>query len=392
MDGINNLISLGFTAICIFVFINDDQNKDNLKQEILWLNRCFCAVVFIALTVSIFWFITNTHIEIISRGDYTINLGFFENRLFGVFSSPNVGGTYSALAIVAALINLFGLKKKVEKIETTFYIVVIILSIIYNALSNSRGTYVCCIAAIVIFFIFKPLQCKFVFLNSKITAIVTCMIAITLTVVCFISIIPFVRYTMSYVPYIVSNETSCESSANSVDLNRIETTRVDLNRIETTREDIDISNKRFDIWVASLKLLKTDYVWGFGGSTITEEQGTQYLADGILTQKDITYLNYADGNTHNGYLHILVKCGPISFVLFIIFLVMCIIKVLKARKIVYSNCIAAFAIAVVTYILINNLFETNILFLGANIFQAIFWAYAGYLLIYCGNSIKEVTE
>ena len=40
-----------------------------------------------------------------------MHVGFAENRLYGVFSSPNVGGMYALVLIWCALINIFYLKK-----------------------------------------------------------------------------------------------------------------------------------------------------------------------------------------------------------------------------------------------------------------------------------------
>ena len=53
-----------------------------------------------------------------------------------------------------------------------------------------------------------------------------------------------------------------------------------------------------------------------------------------------------------------------------------------------NECVCLFTI--VLYILINNLFETNMALMGANSFQAAFWLCSGYVVSICNIKKKDL--
>ena len=155
-------------------------------------------------------------------------------------------------------------------------------------------------------------------------------------------------------------------------------------RVEANRDDIDITNKRSSIWASNLSLLKgKNMVIGVNHPVKymenTKAEGATYTEDQEF------YINYAGGNTHNGYVQILVNGGLMAFIPMLVFLLYCVIKVIKhlATTLFAGNTksksylIFALAVPMVLAILINNVFETNFVLMGANFFQAIFWFAAG---------------
>ena len=65
--------------------------------------------------------------------------GFIEHRLFGVYTSPNVGAMFGYTSIILSLISV--LISKITK-RFVFYMMNFIVQIFYITLSSSRGAQV----------------------------------------------------------------------------------------------------------------------------------------------------------------------------------------------------------------------------------------------------------
>ena len=108
------------------------------------------------------------------------------------------------------------------------------------------------------------------------------------------------------------------------------------------------------------------------------------------------YIEYAKGNIHNGYLQILVHCGSIALGIYLVFIAICGIKsviyLFKTVKAPEEDCerykLFSLALPMVANILVNNVVESNMVLMGANFFQAVFWFAAG-ITVFCISKRKE---
>lgn len=372
--GLSGFAYLGFTSISFLILlINDFTEKEKLNKEIWIINISCVIVISIELLISLLMFFTQMQIQIVSRGGYPITLGFFENRLYGVFSSPNVGGIFAGLGIFFASINFFLLNKKPMLIEKILYIVYFVVAFIYISLANSRGSVLSLIIAITIFAIFVPLKSK------KTKAIILRFSSIVLCCASMLILTKYTREVMSYIPY------SINYIANHHNEQKIYKYKVDTTRVEENRNDIDISNKRFNIWSSYYKVYKMNLksiLFGINDISFAKNELFELKKNNKISETDEKYLSYANNNVHNGYLEVLIQYGIFAFILIILFILNNIFKIIYARKVLFNNKTIIAFIALLIFILVDNIFESNFITRGTNSVQAIFLLYLGYILTY----------
>ena len=427
--GMNKIIALGFSSLCVLVLFSDGSKKiNNLKNEIYYLNLSFSIITFFANIISLIYFVSLTNFQIIGRGTAIIRLGFLENRLFGVFSSANVGGSYSFVAISMMIINLFFLGKKIPKWQKIFYYINIALCYIYISLSLSRGTYIstCAFIATVLILIKLPEKISKKMFDKK--AILFRIGSITVMLLMFFTGMQVIRLGMSYVPILYKNITSISNvptidsqnntlskaigqnqNASKVPGDNVKPTLTDqINKSQTVSSDVSnpgqiqfqriegdrkgVTNGRVDIWESSLKLMKGKYLFGVGSSRINIKDPV-YAKSSVLNKHDLFVLEKTGGNVQNGYFQIFVECGAIALLLFLTFIVAFLVKVLKNLKRIHHNKsiyqLSVMILAFLIYFFVNNIPESNIMLMGANTFQAVFWIFAGYLYTLVTHSKTE---
>jgi len=379
-EGLTNIIRLAFSALSILIlFLNDDHSPEHVKWELYRLNLCYSLVTFACVIVSLVFFALNIHFEIIGRIGSTVRFGFLENRLFGVFSSSNIGGSYCFASIAAVLMNRFFLGKDLSKGMKRYYLANLILCYIYIALSLSRGTYLSCSVAIVTVLLLIELPTKLLalFQNKILWARIA---SIAASLLLFFVGMEIVQVISSVVPVGVYNVKAAVIHIFNPGWSGEEPEVIDFVRIETGKKDV--TNGRTDIWKASFSLLKGDLLFGVGSSDINPED-TAYIESNRLTDREVQILDRFNGNSHNGYLQILVECGVFALLLFLAFFVRCFIKWLKSYPRLRQDRgvwqLSVLLLAVVVYFLANNMVETNFMLMGTNTFQCLLWVNAGYL-------------
>ena len=88
-DGVKNEVYAGIFLLLLYVH-NGNGIIPNIKKYILRLNRIIIAIVFGAVFVSLLMFFLQIGFEF-RQGETILRQGFLENRLFGVYTSPNTG-------------------------------------------------------------------------------------------------------------------------------------------------------------------------------------------------------------------------------------------------------------------------------------------------------------
>lgn len=381
--GLTKIATLAFTSLSVLIlFLNDDHSFEQVKKEIYWLNLSFSLVAFCAVLVSLLFFALNVHFEIIGRIGTPVRFGFLENRLFGVFSSSNIGGSYAFASIGMVLINLLYMGKTHSKAMTRYYYTNIALCYIYIALSLSRGTYLSVSVAIVVASLLLKLPQRFLdlFHGKKILARIGCIL---LCIFLFFGSMDGIKKVFSFVPISVYYVEATVMRIFIPGWVGNEPEIIDFVRIEEGSDDV--TNGRTDIWLSELNLLKQDIrhiLFGVGSSAVDPED-TAFIEKNNISEHDVAVLDRFNGNSHNGYLQIWVECGIFALLLFLAFLIMCFIKWLKSWNRLQKDPalwkLSVMLLAFVAYFLANNMVETNFMLMGTNTFQCLFWVYAGYL-------------
>lgn len=373
-DGLYNIVSLGFYFLSAFFLFDNTDNKIN-EKELVIISNGYIIIGFIAAFVSDIMFLFQVHLPIQNRAGSQVHLGVFENRLFGLFSSPNVGCTFILLGMLMSFVVLWLKKNQASKGLKIFYCIFYFFGLVYYSLSLSKGAFVCLTASVIVFFIFTKLPG---FLNKNSSVIKSLFIravaiAVSLVVISFgVDFIRFFMVKSSNFVYlnIVNNYNNIDGQNNDPEFNEIV-----LERIEADSDDI--SNKRFSIWKASFNSMKGKYIFGIG-DTVSNLDNVK----NELSKDDVAMIEYSHGNIHNGYLQIFIECGIIALLLYIGMLIWFVFRSLKAlyehRKNNHTYQLLLLLLAIPFYILLNNCFETNMALMGANVFQAVLWLFSGY--------------
>ena len=376
-SGLHNLSWLILTAICFFVLMKrEDTDEKNIRREIRIFINIFSIVMLIAFLISLSMFVLQHHSVFRNRADFAIHLGFFQNRLYGVFASPNVGGSYAFVTIFICLLNFLINRINLFKKEKVLMISSISISIIYLSLTGSRGSLLCMFAALLILPLLLPLPIlkRFKWGKHIIATLAVRIACAAISVVLFYGAFLIVQNSIRYAPSIVKSLTTQSSE---------EVTQTSLERIEVNRTDIDITNRRSGIWKADLNLLEHHILFGVGDSFPSDEEVSEWVNQGHITSENATMLKWSQSNTHNGYLHILTHFGVLSFAVFVAFLLYSLIKALRSGLLWGKSKLMAATVAIIVYFLANNVMETNFLMYGANFFQAIFWFFVGIMYTCC---------
>lgn len=397
--GFDMIGKLCYFALCILILYSQHSKNavDHLKTLSI-VSRALGVAIGALMLVSDWMFITLFSATVVGRSGVEIKVGFAENRLFGIFSSPNVGGFYALILIWCSLIVLkLSKDMRFKALWRTLSVVQILAAVMYISVALSRGTYISGIMLVVAYLIIRPPFDKEAALNAfKQIGIRVLSIAAAL-IICVAGIN-------------AANWLSCEAMALTYRITTGEDKLPDIiknaklgadGRVEAGRDDIDITNKRSSIWSSNLSLLEGKHL--VLGVNHPQQFMENSKAEGkTFTEDQEHFINYAGGNLHNGYLQILVNGGLLAFIPMLAFLILCVIKVIKQLAATLfagkattddkSYLLFSLALPMVLAVLINNVFETNFVLMGANFIQAVFWFAAGICIHSTSAAKKEGAE
>lgn len=348
--------------------INEDFPKHFLRinKIVIWFTLC---VAFLSLCT--FCVGTSFYVYI---GESKLRQGFLEGRLFGFYTSPNIGSLLGVISIVLCLISGIvrgrkaGKRIKFEKYE----IVNILVQYLYFALSGSRGTQVTIIAfvaSIVFLGILKTPQLK---KGITYTAIGICGILLMYLSIYVIS------NTLTAIPtYVVNNQ---------IDSDEDEPHKVVKTETILRMEQSDISTGRTAIWEAAFKIIKQSPILGYGDSSVYD--GKHLRADRVdesqLNKYNISELQRVDGNMHNIYIQILVATGIAGALVFLIYIIVTVVNALNKLS-TEKNDFERYAVfglifALSVSLAANGMVESHLLFNTQDPVGVIFWVYWGFFM------------
>lgn len=399
-SGVKMLVQFCFFAVAILLLYAQYGSDSKTYQKVmLQTSKAIGIIISITMLISIVMFVLLYSNVVTLRTGTELHFGFYENRLVGVFTSPNVGGAFALICIWASLLTIeLHQEKKLKIFWRVLSVIQIVLSATYISLALSRGTYVAVYVFLAFYLLlYAPLKKEEGMKIGKRIA----LRLISTVLICALSAGAFsVLHTIS--TQIMNVYYTHHIGANSGDAAALDPVKAETfqnaqlgfdGRTEANRADIDVSNKRFDIWETHLSFLKgKNLLFGIGNPVNYYKTS---LAEGVeFTEHQKTFVEWAIGNMHNGYIQVLVNCGIVPFLLFIAFLLICGIKAIQfiiglGSKRIDPKSPAAIvftlSLPIVCACLVNNLMESNFVLMGASFLQAIFWFAAGA----CVQAIEE---
>ena len=412
--GIRVIGELCFFAICILVLYT--QHKTDLEDYGKLLKRISAVlglVISVMMLISLGMFVTMHSQQITTRTGAVLTIGFTSNRLFGVFSSPNVGGLFALILIWCSIISLYLRKdqKKTYPVWIAVAVIQIILAVGYISVALSYGTYMMGFAFLAVFCLLRPafrFERKLRIWQRYGVRIVSIAVTAALCAGAFSASNALLLKMMQgyYDRTSQSMQEPSESTEGTEAFDEIDQNRAEIlesakqgfeGRVEANKENRDISNKRFDIWKNHIEIMTgKNILLGVNDPLIYFQKNS---AQGMeFTHQQLVFIEWAKGNMHNGYLQIFINCGIVALGLMLIYLIICFVKCLgmffwgvkhniEADDLHYT--LFALSAPMVVCILVDNLVETNFALMGANFFQAVFWFAAGICVLCVTQKRKE---
>lgn len=265
-----NVMTISMPVVFAFLLYVPDTGK-GLMQEMRAINSFFIGFTFLVSAASFVMYMFQISFTFLNRNGVTIRQGFLENRLFGLYISPNVGVVFAFTSIMLTLIKVFYTDKKpAKKIVLVFYWANLILQYVYFLLANSRGGMLAATAAILFLIVFG--RYNFTVLRRKVEVKTLLSKAACLILVfgaLFLAEAP-VKYVLSYVPM----ATEKIFHANNPDVKR-DIGETDFTRIESGSEDI--SNGRLEIWTAAYHVWRYKPLVGVANANVIEKESEKAM-------------------------------------------------------------------------------------------------------------------
>ncbi len=415
--GVRKLGELCFLGICIAIlFTQHRSGVTDYVRTVKWVSAILGGVISVMMLVSLWMFVNMYSVEVVTRSGITITIGFYQNRLYGVFSSPNVGGMFALILLWCGLAALYLRRdnKKAYPVWVLVSVIEVLLAAGYIGVALSRGTYLMGAAMIVAIFVLRPATAfeakKSLWMQYGIR-VVSAGLALVLSVGLIMAANSVMvglmarqfenKYgkpdTSTTEPSGTGNPSDSKEEDDAYDI--LQDALQGLGgRVENDLEHVDVTNKRMDIWKNHLELVSNprNLFLGINNPVTYYEKNVE---NGVtFTNQQKIFIEWAAGNLHNGYLQILINCGIVAFLLMMGFLVLCAVKSfgfffrsVAERKACSRERYTLFALCMpmVVCILVNNVVETNFVLMGANFFQAMFWFVAGACVLCVSKGQEE---
>ncbi|GEQ32284.1 hypothetical protein B795N_01660 [Marinilactibacillus psychrotolerans] len=404
----DTIINWGYLLISVFIFYVFDPKKKsrNINKHIKILNDILIYMTMVLGTVAIVMFIFNISYRVpAGLGTFTLRQGFIGSRLFGLYTSPNIGSMFGYVSVILMLVNNH-LKRGDWKSFQNLYIFNGVIQYLFFILSKSRGTQITIfgfgIMLIIIATVLRISKDKKLWSSVK-----TWGLGTGVALLVFFSVNNTVEEGLSYIPSIVDvvqyevadqfggrneNDENSDLESDKEDREIPSFSRIELRPEE---EGSELSSGRVTIWMAGLQLLKQRPLFGVADTDIYRGiETTTQIDESELSDIDIAELKRASGNMHNTYVAVLAKSGIIGFLLLTTFVVLIlkdnIIYLLSDNFNIKSPDSQIYVIILVFLLslFVNDAVENHLIMNNRDVISLIFWTYLGYLNFIRG-SLKE---
>lgn len=366
----------GGAAGLVPLLLDRRQKEQQVRRNLFIIGFVLIGITLLVALASLVIFITDVKFSY-TVGETEYIFGMFENRLFGIMGNPNSGSLFAFISVFVSAINYAGIKRA-GKLRLPLKILLIgniVLQLLVLFLGNSRSAVVCLSIALAAVLLFV---CKNLLMKEKNRPLVFSLLAVVMIGVGFgasFSAWKDSNYLMGYLPPLFQRIDSTFNEPETPD-----TEKKPIVPNDTQREYLndDVSNGRKTIWTAGLLVAKDHLLFGVGDSNILE-YASQHIPEEMREQSPDMF-----ANMHNIYLQILVGSGVIALLLFVVFAAWFLLKGAKRlycgswRDQDYPVILLLFGLLV--GILVENLFDSNLLGFMCFFIVPIFWTYCGYYI------------
>ena len=385
----HNLMTIYMPVVFAFLLYVPDTDR-GLMLELRLVNSFFIGFTFLVSAASFWMYMFQISFTFLNRNGVMIRQGFMENRLFGLYISPNVGVAFAVTSVLLVLVNIyFTDKRPLKKSVMVFYCVNIFLQYVYFILAHSRGGLVAASSAIFLLIVFGRYDFTVFRHQLKVKTVFSKLVCLILVFAILLLVGASVKVGLSYVPMATKKIVHLNNPSISSDVSE-----TDLTRMEAGSEDI--SNGRIEIWRAGYRLWRSNPFAGVANADVIEKDiEKSYVSTDTMSKDTIYWLTWANGNMHNAFVQIGVNYGTAALLLIVLFLLLTFIfiakKIMSMRKRGNNCSFELLLLAIAAFYLCHNLFETYLFVWGSNVFGALFWLYLGYALFFLenGRSLNE---
>lgn len=332
----------------------------------------------------------------ISYGEPILSLGFWKNRLFGIYVEPNQGAMISIVSLALSFIILImqksnsSINKNFKRVLTVFLVFNIFIQWSYTLLSDSRGALISFIAFIFLIVLLFPFDNKIV-KDISFKSIAIRVICGIIAVLLIFEAGILIKKCYSYLPKMIEQEFKVSPSTDknmSQDLqneskdNTITFARQEGNNGAIVLKD-ESTQARVKIIHDSIKLIMRSPILGLS------HYGVSYYTDKMGIENE--YLK--NGSTHNVYIYSLISTGIVGL---LIWMLLTIIILFKSIKLCFTQSEDRQNKAIVTFILAilvaMHIFALvfQILFTVPCVFTLIEWILLANLTVFTTNEKGQV--
>ncbi|MBQ9859069.1 MAG: hypothetical protein IJO76_00120 [Clostridia bacterium] len=410
--GLDVIGKMCYFSLCILVLYSQHGSTiEDYKKSFSVVARVLGIVIGIMMAICDWMFLNLYQGRITIRTGNEVYLGFAENRLYGIFTSPNVGATYALILIwCSMLVFMWAKDMRAKWFWRVLSLVQIGLATMFVSVALSRGAYLSGAVMAGAFLLMKAPLLKDPFvrlwkklmpngINRAATVVLSIVGVAAGILICVYGIQAVNKLSVKLMAW--NHEQKVESSQVEDTTDKQEIINNAMlgsdGRVEANRQDIDITNKRAIIWTSHLSLLKGKHLLIGVNRPLAYLEKNPAVVESLSTEQ-LFNIKRAGGNMHCGYLQMLVNGGLLAFIPMMVFLVWCLvltvrflIKLFKGKTDLADPHYQMFSwtMPMVLAILANNVFETNFVLMGANFFQAFFWFVAGACVLSMREGVKK---
>lgn len=390
-NGCKHLVHCAIFMVLIYEVLADASGEEILKM-VKNMFKILIAIIFVASLISVVLFTMGVAAMV---NGYKV--GFWENRLYGVYPSPNPGALFALLSVIGSVL-LICFNKKRSAVSVIGYALNILVQFIYFSLTLSKAGTLAMITFIVAFGLFWGMgwfcrRCK------VIIAVPATIISIALVILLFMSGITGIRQMMVKLPGLVygwqskasvyvengknKDEEATVSADGMEDVETEENIKAPIQEIvlERTETGGDISNNRFAIWLGALKVADQDLLFGMADmSTNNDTLLARYDYSGLNAKEKYEFVR-VNGYLHNVYVQILTYAGVLGLLAFLAFAAFVVVRLLRTLCLgnpdSWMYTLLAVMLGLSAMLVVNGIAESHLLFNRQDPIGFLFWFFLG---------------
>lgn len=374
----------GCIQFFLIVGVDTELPLETTKKHLKTLTEIFSFFWFVCVVISFYEFIIQYsrtwHFPSQFRPSHE---GFFEGRLYGIFSDPNYASICSIFVIFFCVINFKG-----SVFNKIYHILNLSAQFFYIVLSGSRTSLLCFIISLCLFswiLVWNKLEAMGMKNLRKISgSLIACAVCVLLIVSTSHLIKTFSVSTVKLYQNSINHTQNGDIISDNSD---VDDSEISLERPDVSQND-DVSNGRTSIWKDYLKVFAKSPI--FGTSPRNAKSFTEDHFDSLfIIEKCYT-------NIHNTYLAILVYTGILGTAILAVWAIGTLFEIvgfiIRRRKTQDEHYFTVVVLTMILTVCAVAAFPSSFIFFDNSTPDIIFWICLGYTKAFIRISEPERYE